>query len=458
MVQNNYNNKQRTLQTGQIGWYVPHKMWVTLVAFFSLSFVMREDLIERFQSHVSLNGLILTTMMVVVVMAFNNIFHVQRAANLLKRIENFEDNPAAQVQGKLVKELRGSYIDNYYFQQRLSNYEIGKDEFVKFDDKQAMLIKSKVGFRSNNMRNTVQYLAGVLVMLGLIGTFWGLLETITAVGQAMGSLTGDLNEEGSMESFLAAISKPLQGMGVAFSASLFGLSGSLLGGLLNSFCGKGMNDFIEHFGIWIDTRIPQVQQKPKAELNPAELIEQHNKTVVAALEDVLTGLRKQSQTMFVQLTEVMTEFSRFSQQQQTALSVISNESKVNVRLADSMEQAVFGLKQEAQLIRERVVSLPEIHQSLGNDVRHVANIIADSQDSISQHIVNSSVDSNKTRTTLNSLLESYAAMVSLMERLIQQDKLEKQAPETTSQIIMEMQQVLKQQLDAANQPISLKVG
>ena len=132
-----------------------------------------------------------------------------------------------------------------------------KPDFTPFTvtDKDSMLIKSKVGKRASLMRSNIGYISGVLVMLGLIGTFWGMLDTLNSVGEAMSSLSGSVSGEGGLANFITSIAKPLEGMGVAFSSSLFGLVGSLVGGLMNNFCSKGMDAFIEDFGFWIDSHI-----------------------------------------------------------------------------------------------------------------------------------------------------------------------------------------------------------
>lgn len=86
-------NNSRILQTGLIGYYIPHRMWVTLFAFLVLIIWMREDLYIRFMAHASLNGLICATGVIVIFMAFSNAFKVQRAAVFLRRLEKFEENP-----------------------------------------------------------------------------------------------------------------------------------------------------------------------------------------------------------------------------------------------------------------------------------------------------------------------------------------------------------------------------
>ncbi len=95
-------------------------------------------------------------------------------------------------------------------------------------------------------------------MLGLLGTFLGLLKTIDAVGLALAGMAHlDVTQDGAMGQFIESLAAPLQGMGLAFSSSLFGLSGSLMIGFFNFLCGGAQNNFIENFSRWIDNRIPR---------------------------------------------------------------------------------------------------------------------------------------------------------------------------------------------------------
>ena len=83
--------------------------------------------------------------------------------------------------------------------------------------------------RLDEARDITRYLTGLLVFLGLLGTFWGLLATIGSIGQTIQALdpgTGDADDV--LDALKAGLSAPLAGMGTAFSSSLFGLSGSLV--------------------------------------------------------------------------------------------------------------------------------------------------------------------------------------------------------------------------------------
>jgi hypothetical protein len=110
-----------------------------------------------------------------------------------------------------------------------------------------------ISARLDEGRELSRYLTGLLIFLGLLGTFWGLINTIGSVADVIGSLnfqgTGDVGETfGQLQQGLAA---PLGGMGTAFSASLFGLSGSLVLGFLDLQAGLAMSRFYTALEDWL---------------------------------------------------------------------------------------------------------------------------------------------------------------------------------------------------------------
>ena len=112
-------------------------------------------------------------------------------------------------------------------------------------------ILDSVGSRLDEARDTSRYLIGLLVFLGLLGTFWGLLETINSVGKTIGSLpTGGDNLSG-LEDLITGLKAPLSGMGTAFSSSLFGLAGSLILGFLDLQASHSQNRFYNELEDWL---------------------------------------------------------------------------------------------------------------------------------------------------------------------------------------------------------------
>jgi hypothetical protein len=113
-------------------------------------------------------------------------------------------------------------------------------------------IMDSIGARLDEARDTGRYLVGLLVFLGLLGTFWGLLETISSVGKAIGSLDTKAGEANVMfEELKAGLAAPLQGMGTAFSASLLGLAGSLVLGFLELQASHAQNRFYNELEEWL---------------------------------------------------------------------------------------------------------------------------------------------------------------------------------------------------------------
>ena len=109
-----------------------------------------------------------------------------------------------------------------------------------------------IGSRLDEARDTGRYLVGLLVFLGLLGTFWGLLETIQSVGQAIDTLDSKATDNVQLFSDLkAGLSAPLKGMGTAFSSSLLGLSGSLVLGFLELQAGHAHNRFYNELEEWL---------------------------------------------------------------------------------------------------------------------------------------------------------------------------------------------------------------
>lgn len=116
-----------------------------------------------------------------------------------------------------------------------------------------------IGSRLDETRETSRYLIGLLIFLGLLGTFWGLLLTMSSVSgviQGLEIVQGDLATV--FEDLKAGLAAPLTGMNTAFSTSLFGLAGSLVLGFLDLQAGQAMNRFYNELEEWLSglTRLP----------------------------------------------------------------------------------------------------------------------------------------------------------------------------------------------------------
>ena len=109
-----------------------------------------------------------------------------------------------------------------------------------------------IASRLDESRETSRYVTGVMIFLGLLGTFWGLLKTVHAVAAVIASMNlagGDVN--GMFAQLKSGLAGPLAGMGTAFSSSMFGLSGALILGFLDLTAGQAMTRFFNELEEWL---------------------------------------------------------------------------------------------------------------------------------------------------------------------------------------------------------------
>ena len=109
-----------------------------------------------------------------------------------------------------------------------------------------------ISSRLDESRELSRYITGVMIFLGLLGTFWGLLRTVNSVAEVINGMNlagGDVNA--MFAQLKAGLSGPLAGMGTAFSSSMFGLSGALILGFLDLTGGQAMNRFFNELEEWL---------------------------------------------------------------------------------------------------------------------------------------------------------------------------------------------------------------
>jgi hypothetical protein len=106
--------------------------------------------------------------------------------------------------------------------------------------------------RLDESRELSRYMTGLLIFLGLLGTFWGLLLTVGAVSDVIAGMSvgsGDINA--LFEQLKSGLARPLHGMGTAFSSSMFGLAGALVLGFLDLTAGQAQNRFFNELEEWL---------------------------------------------------------------------------------------------------------------------------------------------------------------------------------------------------------------
>lgn len=131
---------------------------------------------------------------------------------------------------------------------------IGKRGDVRLSTVTQRTILDSIATRLDESRDTSRYLVGLLVFLGLLGTFWGLIGTIGAISDVIQSLDPSAGDSTDiLGSLKAGLTAPLSGMGTAFSSSLLGLSGSLILGFLDLQAGRAQNRFYTQLENWLSS-------------------------------------------------------------------------------------------------------------------------------------------------------------------------------------------------------------
>ncbi len=200
-----------------------------------------------------------------------------------------------------------------------------------------------VASRLEEQRETTRYLVGLLIFLGLLGTFWGLLETVSTVGTTIGTLDTNAGDNVLLfDQLKEGLAGPLKGMGTAFSASMFGLSGSLILGFLDLQAGHAQGRFYNELEDWLSgiTELqladapgaagvaPQVRfalldmQRSLSDLHDKVEMKMRNDNTGDAVKDLAAGVDKLIRQMRAEQKVVREWADEQAQQQQELASAL----------------------------------------------------------------------------------------------------------------------------------------
>ncbi|WP_430435811.1 flagellar motor protein MotA [Oceanibaculum nanhaiense] len=254
-----------------------------------------------------------------------------------------------------------------------------------------------VSSRLDESRDLSRYMVGLLIFLGLLGTFWGLIQTIDSVGQVIANLSFASGDLGTVfQELQAGLESPLSGMGTAFSSSLFGLSGSLILGFLDLQAGQAQNRFYNELEDWLSsiTRLGSAGSVGDGEASvPAyvqALLEQSADTLDRLQRTIERGeeSRRGANTNLIALTEklsMLTDQMRVEQSLMQKIAEGQMELKpVLVRLADggigSDEQTRAHIRNMelylARLLEDSASGRNQAIEEIRSEIRLLARTIA----------------------------------------------------------------------------------
>jgi hypothetical protein len=196
-------------------------------------------------------------------------------------------------------------------------------------------ILDSIATRLDEARDISRYMTGLLVFLGLLGTFWGLIETVSSVGSVIQNLKPGGDAATMFDGLREGLAAPLSGMGISFSSSLFGLAGSLILGFLDLQSSQAQNRFYTELEDWLSTTVyDQAAEMP----------------VGAGGGAALSG-------EFRSAIERLREAIGDAGSSKAATSAMAN-------LAEAIQGLVHHMRSEQQMIRDWVDSQSEQHREI----------------------------------------------------------------------------------------------
>ncbi|CAO4166822.1 MotA/TolQ/ExbB proton channel domain-containing protein [Methylorubrum populi] len=301
------------------------RMLVFLALAGFLAFVLYKQITPAFLANPGLNGLILGVLLIAVLLAFGQVvrlFREVRYVNAVAAGERPKERPV--LLGPLVPAIEA------------------RRDGLTLSGTRAHLDTTAV--RLDEGREILRYIAGILILLGLLGTFWGLIETLSAVGSVIGGMRGGGDAAVMFDELKSGLAVPLSGIGLAFSASLFGLASSLIVGFLDLQAGQAHSRFHNELEDWL------VSGEEQAALAAARPAPEHD-----------PALARELQAAIERLSGVITEGAGG----RGATQAMTN-------LAEGIQGLVQHMRAEQQMIRDWV----EAQAARERDLKQVLDRLA----------------------------------------------------------------------------------
>jgi hypothetical protein len=234
--------------------------------------------------------------------------------------------------------------------------------------------------RLDESQEISRYLVGLLVFLGLLGTFWGLLQTVASVGQAVSALSvGSTDVAQLFAQLKSGLEQPLTGMGTAFSSSLFGLSGSLVLGFLELQAGQANNRFFQDLEEWLSgvTRLGSGGPIGEGDQPVPAYIQALLEQTADSLENLQRTMargeegRMQANSNLLSLTERLTTLSdQMRASQNLMVKLAESQMELRPTLARFVDMAGDGIGGLDEATRTHIRNLDVYMQRLLEEIGH----------------------------------------------------------------------------------------
>ncbi len=313
-------------------------IFLTLVAF--LAAILHKQLIDSFMNNPGLNGLIVGVLALGILYAFRQVTRLYPEIRWVNAFRIADPGLAISHQPVLLAPMAAMLRD--------------RTGVLSLSTASLRSIMDSIGSRLDEARDTGRYMVGLLVFLGLLGTFWGLLETIQSVGGAIDSIdTGAADNVTMFSDLKAGLAAPLKGMGTAFSSSLLGLAGSLILGFLELQASHAHNRFYNELEEWLSGI---TELTPGTNVSADQVNRQLSSAILhmqRAVEDLSTRLADQSMA--------------------GAIGAAGGGGDEQLReLARGVNQLVTQMRAEQKVVREWVDEQASQHSEVASALKELA--------------------------------------------------------------------------------------
>lgn len=239
--------------------------------------------------------------------------------------------------------------------------------------------------RIDEGREVSRYLMNTLILLGLLGTFWGLLQTVSGISSVVGGLNvGDGDLKLVFDKFKEGLQTPLKGMGISFSASLFGLASSLILGFFDLTAGRVQSKFCEELEDWItSSSVSGSEESPAVatSVSPVRYQEAFIQNLADQLERLQKVFRQQEQSREAErvsvrnLSEGVSALDDHLKSQQSVLVKLAEIQQQVSPVLTRLSEKLGGTNQETieEHTRRIDLNLKEISERVSRSADTVAS-------------------------------------------------------------------------------------
>src|SRR5262247_2823957 len=217
------------------------RMTVFLILCSLVVVVLYRQILVAFMANPSLNALIIGVLLIGIILAYRQVLRLYPEVNWVNGFRLADPGLAVERPPVLLAPMAAILGD------RIGRMAISAQVMRGILD--------SIAARLDEARDLSRYMTGLLVFLGLLGTFWGLIDTVSSVGKVLENLKVGGDAGSVFDSLKEGLAAPLAGMGISFSSSLFGLAGSLVLGFLDLQTSQAQNRFYTELEDWLSTTV-----------------------------------------------------------------------------------------------------------------------------------------------------------------------------------------------------------